>query len=359
MIAVGDCFPNGRFYADGAPISPRFAETLALMREADVRFGNFEMPLTARGNPAEKLAAIRADPGIAVDVKELGFDLLSLANNHAFDYGMEGLSDTTAALTGIGVRTVGAGSSLAEATSPLIIPVRDARVGFLAFSCLVAAGTAASAERGGVAPIHVNSGYEINPYWAAEEPGEPGMVTIRTHPDADDQARAEDLVRQLRAEVDILCVSVHWGYGSSKRLAEYQRPLGHALIDAGADAVLGNHVHAVQGIEIYREKPILYSPGTFIGRQIPVDLREQTELMRDILLAMSPDGYLAKLDFGAGGSCSVSLVPISIDEHGLPVVARGDVLDRILSRVYEHSAQLDTKVGLVAGSIVPLSRVAA
>jgi poly-gamma-glutamate capsule biosynthesis protein CapA/YwtB (metallophosphatase superfamily) len=133
------------------------------------------MPLTNRGTPLEKLAAIRADPDIAADVKELQFDVLSLANNHAFDYGIDGLLDTMTALDGAGARTIGAGAALGDATKPCVVDVNDIRVGFVAFSCLVAAGAAASAERGGVAPIHVSSGYEINPYWAAEEPGEPMM----------------------------------------------------------------------------------------------------------------------------------------------------------------------------------------
>lgn len=359
IAAVGDCFPNSRFYVSGAPISPTFVQTLDVMRQADIRFANFEMPLTVRGAPLEKLAAIRADPEIATDVQELGFDVLSLANNHAVDYGLEGLTDTIAALRRIGVRTVGAGTSLAEATGLVIVDVNGVRVGFVAFSCLVAPGAGASAERGGIAPIHVNSGYEINPYWAAEEPGEPMMVTIRTHANPEDQAVAEAVIRKARQEVDVLCVSVHWGYGNSEELAEYQRPLGHAFIDAGADAILGNHVHAVQGIELYKGKPILYSPGTFIGRQIPIDLSEVTDLMRRILLSMSPDGYIARLDFQRDGSSSVALIPTSVDGNGLPVLATGEVLERIVSRVTQHSALLDTDLALEGAVLVPHDRVRA
>src|ERR1700687_4715639 len=98
VAVVGDCFPNARFYAAGAPISAGFTETLAVMRAADLRFANFEMPLSTRGQPLEKLAAIRAAPEIAVDVEEVGLDIVSLANNHAFDYGPEALADTISAL---------------------------------------------------------------------------------------------------------------------------------------------------------------------------------------------------------------------------------------------------------------------
>jgi poly-gamma-glutamate capsule biosynthesis protein CapA/YwtB (metallophosphatase superfamily) len=353
IAVAGDCFPNARFYADGAPISAGFARTLDLLAPADLRFANFEMPLSTRGQPLEKLAAIRAHPEVAADVAEVGFDVVSLANNHAFDYGPEALADTIGALARIGVKHLGAGMSLTEAARPLVVERDGVRVGFAAFSCLVAAGAAAAADRGGVAPIHVRSGYEVNPYWEIEEPGEPLMVTIRTRADEDDQAFAEDVVRRLRDEVDLLFASIHWGYGASDELAEYQQPLGHALLDAGADAIFGNHVHAVQGIELYDGKPILYSPGTFIGRQIPVDASEAGELMQRILAMMSPDGYVGRLAFAEDGSCSVALVPTSIDENGLPLLAEGAVHERIVERIVAHSSRLGTELVLEDGTLVP------
>ena len=109
-IAVGgDCFPNARFYRDGEPISAGFARTLELVREADLRFANFEMPLSERGRPLDKLAAIRAHPAIAEDVAKVGFDVVSLANNHTYDHGWEALEDTMDALDRIGV-TLGPGT---------------------------------------------------------------------------------------------------------------------------------------------------------------------------------------------------------------------------------------------------------
>ena len=353
IVAVGDCFPNARFFVDGEPISPGFARTIELIGEADLCFANYEMPLSDRGTPMEKLAAIRADPEIAVDVERVGLDVASLANNHALDYGPEALADTMSNLESIGVRHLGAGMSLDEAIRPLILEVKGRRVGFVAYSCLVAAGAAAAVDRPGVAPIHVHSGYEVNPYWEIEEPGEPLMVTIRTRADNAEQAAAEAAIRRLRPEVDVLCASIHWGYGASDDLAEYQRPLGHALIDAGADAIIGNHVHAVHGIEVYKGKPILYSPGTFIGRQIPVDASEASELILGILASMSPDGYAARLTFDGEGNCSVALVPTSIDEKGLPLIAEGAILERIVARVVRHSAKLGTELELVGGELVP------
>src|SRR2546429_2845920 len=138
------------------------------------------MPLSTRGQPLEKLANIRADPMIADDIGRLGLDVVSIANNHMMDYGAEALADTIASLEKQGIAHVGAGPTIAQAVEPVIVDVRGRRVGFLAFTCLVAPGAGATGSGPGVAPIHVHSAYEINPYWQAEEPGEPAMVTIRT-----------------------------------------------------------------------------------------------------------------------------------------------------------------------------------
>ncbi len=354
-VAVGgDIFANGRFYADDRPISPTFDDVTAITDAADVFFANYEMPLSTRGQPIEKLANIRADPMIAPDIGRLGLDIVSIANNHMMDYGPEAMADTIACLDAQGIAHVGAGPTIARAVEPVIVDVRGRRIGFLAFTCLVAPGAGATDSGPGVAPIHVQSAYEINPYWQAEEPGEPAMVTIRTFADAGEQAFAEECVRALRKEVDVLCLSLHWGYGGlSSRIAEYQRPLGHAMIDAGADIILGNHVHAVQGVEWYRGKVILYSPGTFVGRQLPPESEggEITDLVRSLLADMSPDGFLTVIELDDSGGYDLRMIPTSLDSNGLPLIAAADVLDRIAQRVIEWSAKLETRVELVDGEL--------
>jgi poly-gamma-glutamate capsule biosynthesis protein CapA/YwtB (metallophosphatase superfamily) len=354
-IAIGgDIFANGNFYADGRPISPTFDDVTAITGAADVFFANYEMPLSTRGQPIEKLANIRADPAIAPDIGRLGLDVVSIANNHMMDYGPEAMADTIACLDAQRIAHVGAGPTIAQAAAPVIVDIRGRTIGFLAFTCLVAPGAGATGSSPGVAPIHVQSAYEINPYWQAEEPGEPAMVTIRTFADDREQAFAEESVRALRKQVDVLCLSLHWGYGGlSSRIAEYQRPLGCAMIDAGADIIMGNHVHAVQGVEWYRGKAILYSPGTFIGRQLPPESEggEITDLVRSLLADMSPDGFLTIVDLDEAGGYDLRMIPTSLDSRGLPVVAAGDLLDRVAQRVIEWSAKLETRVELVDGEL--------
>jgi len=354
LAVGGDIFANGRFYVDDRPVSQTFDDVMAITNAADVVFANYEMPLSTRGRPIEKLANIRADPAIAADIGRLGLDVVSIANNHMMDYGPEAMADTIACLDEQGIAHVGAGPTMTKAVEPFVVDVGGRKIGFLAFTCLVAPGAGATEAGPGVAPIHVHSAYEINPYWQAEEPGEPGMVTIRTFADTAEQRFAEERVRALRNEVDVLCLSLHWGYGGlSSRIADYQRPLGHAMIDAGADIVMGNHVHAVQGVEWYRGKAIVYSPGTFVGRQLPPESEggEITDLVRSLLADMSPDGFLTVLEIDGSGGYDLRMIPTSLDGNGLPVLAASDILERIAQRVIEWSAKLGTHVELVDGEL--------
>jgi poly-gamma-glutamate capsule biosynthesis protein CapA/YwtB (metallophosphatase superfamily) len=353
MAVVGDCFPTDRFYANGLPLTEGFDRTLQQIQATDLRFGNFEPPLSERGTPAEKLAAIRSHPSVAQDFNRLNFDIVTLANNHVTDYGPDALADTIRIFDDLGVRHVGAGPTLDDAVAPAIIEHNGVRLGFIAFTCLAAPNARATDGKPGVAAIRVHSGYEVDPLWEIEEPGEPLMVTIRTRADDTDTRFALARIADLRSRVDFLCVSLHMGYGGANELAEYQRPLSHAVIDAGADAIFGNHTHAVQGIELYNGKPILYSPGTFIGRQEPFDTTTMSDSMLKIVAQLSPDGYVARLRVSKDGSSSLELLPISVDDHGLPLLAEGEVADRIFARVRAHSAKLDTPVELREGRIVP------
>src|SRR2546423_15271668 len=118
------------------------------------------------------------------------------------------------------------------------------------------------------------------------------------------------------------------------------------MIEAGADIILGNHVHAVQGVEWYRGKAIIYSPGTFIGRQLPPESEggEITDLVRGLLADMSPDGLITLIDVDAAGDYTARIVPTSLDSHGLPVIAADEALEPISQRVIEWSAQHGNKV---------------
>jgi poly-gamma-glutamate capsule biosynthesis protein CapA/YwtB (metallophosphatase superfamily) len=323
----------------GRAMSLAFARAGARVAANDITSDDLEMPLSDLGHPKEKLIAFHASPDIAPDLKQAGFDVLALANNHSMDYGHEALLDTIVTLDRLGIRHVGAGKSLAEAVAAEIVEVKGRRIGFVAFSSLLPLGASAGELRPGMAPIHVHVAYEVNPYYEMEEPGNPPRV--KTWADAGDLAAFEDVIRELRSQVDFLAVSAHWGFGAGEELAEYQRPLGQALIDAGAEVVIGNHVHAIHGIEVYNGKVILYSPGNFIAQQPREGL---SAFALSVLDGMSTDGYAAWLDVAGDGRYTVRITPTVTDEQGLPVIARGEAFDRIAERLARLSAELGTIV---------------
>lgn len=353
LLAVGDLVPSRPLFTSGnASGVSGFEETVNWIQRADIAFGDLEMPLSTQGHPREKLITFRASPDLAKDLRRCGFDVLSLANNHSMDYGQEALFETMQRLDDQGIHHIGAGHNVSEAQAPVILKVNGQRVGFVTWSCLLPVGAAATADRPGLAPIHVQIAYEVNPYIEMEEPGNPPVV--RTWTAEDDRRLALQQIRQLRQQVDFLAVSIHWGYGAGEDLAEYQQPLGHAIIDAGADIVLGNHVHAIHGVEVYNGKAILYSPGNFIAQQP----RESASAAALALYAeMSPDGYMAWLEVNEDGNYGLRLIPTSTNAQGLPELARGSSFSQIADHIRQLSQKLGTDVDVREEEIViPVSR---
>jgi poly-gamma-glutamate capsule biosynthesis protein CapA/YwtB (metallophosphatase superfamily) len=348
MAAVGDVVLTRPFaHRDRADLDPRFRAVLDQLAAADLRFGDLETVLSRNGYPGEKIVVLRADPDRVEDLTAMGFDVFSLANNHSVDFGQDALLETIDVLESNGIRTVGAGKDLDSAVAPVVVERNGARIAFVACTALLPIGSAAAPNRPGLAPMHIHTAFEVNPYYQMEEPGHPPIV--RTTPDATDLARIAQQVSTARAEADFVVVSVHMGFGFADELAEYERTLSHALIDAGADIVLGNHVHAIHGIENYRGKAILYSQGNFVAQQ-PRE-GEPPEVIA-LYEQMSDDAYLAVLDVAADGSYGLRLTPVFVNEEGLPVVAEGADFQRIADHVVRLSAQLDTAVAVEGDALV-------
>jgi poly-gamma-glutamate synthesis protein (capsule biosynthesis protein) len=346
MAAVGDVVLT-RPFTGRDNVDPRFFSMVDLLGSADLAFANLETVLSHSGYPREKIITLRADPKLVDDLKQMHFDVLSLANNHTVDFGEDALLASIDLLEGNGIRTVGGGKDLDAALAPAILEANGSRVAFLAATCLLPVGSAASAERPGLAPIHIRTTLEVDPYIQMEEPGHAPLV--HTAPYAADLTRVCERIEAAKAAADFVVVSVHMGFGFTEHLAEYEPLVAHALIDAGADLVLGNHVHAIHAIETYRGKAILYSPGNFVAQQ---PREGQPPEVLEIYRQMSDDAYFAMIDVAADGGYRLQIVPTVVNDDGLPVRAEGESFDRIVERITRLSAPLGTVCRLQGDTLV-------
>lgn len=248
LMFTGDNLLGGRMgdaiarYGEQYP----YAKVSNVLRQADLLFGNLECPITdyphaTPGKSAESISqkrdfAFKASPEHAARIlKDAGFDVLSLANNHAMDYQSQGLMQTIEELKRYGIVYVGAGRNLQEASSARILTVGGVRLGILAYSMIVPAKSAATSNSAG----------------------------IHAHPKGFSGEMAA-AIRGLRAKVDVVVVSYHWGKEGRYTSERYQVEAAKGAVDAGAQIVVGHHPHRIQGIEFYKGGVILYSLGNFL-----------------------------------------------------------------------------------------------
>ena len=205
------------------------------MQQADLTCVNLEFCLSDRGEPmAGKKYTFRAKPERAEILKELGVDLANLANNHIYDYGTDAFLDTLSILDENGIAHAGAGANAAEAEEPFYTEIEGRTVAVV---------SATRAEK-----------YILTPEAGEETPG-----VFRCY----DMTNVLQKVREAKERADIVIAYIHWGTEYSENLETAQTEGARALVDAGADVVLGAHPHCLQGMEFYEGKPILYSLGNY------------------------------------------------------------------------------------------------
>jgi poly-gamma-glutamate capsule biosynthesis protein CapA/YwtB (metallophosphatase superfamily) len=258
--AVGDVFVNRPDPGNA------FRGCDKLLQKLDLVFGNCEgayadSPHFAPSAGWRVVAPLACGGGLG----EAGFHVMALANNHILDAGHEGLFDTRKLLESQGILAIGAGADLNQALAPAIVERQGQRIGFLSYASVYQAGYEARKGTPGLAPLRVHSHYYI-PDWDAYGKVEPGVPPeVRTIPFPEDLERMGTAIAELRSKTDIVIVSHHWGRaGRPAILTGYERIVGRAAIDAGADIVLGHHHHFLRGIEIYRDRPIYYGLGHFV-----------------------------------------------------------------------------------------------
>jgi poly-gamma-glutamate synthesis protein (capsule biosynthesis protein) len=304
IAAVGDIMLGGT----GTPEFERFGydypfdKTRALFKRSHIVFGNLEGPLThADHAPVAKKYVYRSPPEkVAPALLNAGFNVVSLANNHAMDQGVEGLRHTIEALDLVGIKHTGGGMNLAEARKPAILETRGAHVAFLAYTLTFP-----------------------EEFWATNDrPGSPFGH--------ESQVRAD--IAAAKQQADIVLVSFHWGQEGKTELRDYQKQLGRAAIDAGAAAVIGHHPHVLQGVERYKHGVILYSLGNFaFGTYGPEAFRSA----------------IAELTFRDKKLAEVRLHPLNVRNAEVvfqPLPLAGSQADKVVAELQQASKPLGTVI---------------
>lgn len=235
VVAVGDLLLAGALLPlrDRHGTDSPFLHVRDWLRAKDVAVGNLEVPLTR----AQSLTAgkdpqairegrdyvFRAPPELAHSLQRAGFDVLSLANNHAMDYGPQGLLETLRVLRAAGIRPVGAGRNTEEATRAVVWQSSGVELAFLAASEVLPLASVATRDSPGIA---ASRGYHGGRDW---------------------RARLLDRVRAHAAAGRVVVTSVHWGTERASVPDREQVELAAALAAHGAHAVLGHHPHVLQG----------------------------------------------------------------------------------------------------------------
>jgi hypothetical protein len=247
LHAVGDIGPER---PDPVTI---FRHVKDVIRKGDINFAQLEVNLSTRGSGRMKENA--RDPRIAGAMKNAGFNVVSFASNHSLDAGVDAFLDTLHNLKKEDLPVIGAGRNIEEARRPAIFDVKGTRVACLGYNSVLKENYWADVNRPGCAPLRAYTFYE---QMVPSQPGTPARV--HSFPYRNDLEAMKEDVRKAKKQADVVVVSMHCGVHFTPALiAEYQRDIAHAAVDAGADLVLHHHAHILKGIEVYAGKVIFYS----------------------------------------------------------------------------------------------------
>jgi hypothetical protein len=300
LAAVGDVMLD-RGVADAIArnglygILPDVAEQL---QRADIAFANLECPLAAAGPRDTARAVFRADPKTVAVLLQGGFDIVSLANNHALDSGPAALVETIDHLEDAGIAYVGAARDSANGSDPVFLDAQGARIGFLAYA-------------------------DLDFQYGSRSKVDADLMRLRAQ------------VAAATERCDLLVVSFHWGVQDSDVPTQRQVDVARAAIDAGADLILGHHPHVLQGAEIYKNRLVLYSMGDFVF---------------DARTADEAESGIFEVYYRPGEGLRLWMTPVSISRWRMgPEYPAAAERDRILLRFARLSAARGTSVRIADG----------
>ena len=214
-----------------------FLKIYGALNGNDIVFGNLEGPISSNGKNQGSKYSFRADPRVVSGLVFSGFNVLSLANNHIWDYGQSALLDTLDILTKNNILVVGVGENYDRANEIVIKEVKGVKIGFLAYTDLYPQSFRAGKNYAGISDFNL-----------------------------------EKIIKEISSAkasstADLIFVSLHWGDEYVSQPNETQKNIAQKLVEAGADVIVGHHPHVVQSFEGYKTGLIFYSLGNFIFDQ--------------------------------------------------------------------------------------------
>ncbi|GKU79891.1 CapA family protein [Paenibacillus sp. L3-i20] len=283
-----------------------YEKAMLYLSEPDLLAGNLELPITKRGTPlVGNKYVYKGLPEALPALRDAGFDVFSLANNHALDQGVEGMVDTITHLDEAGISHMGTGNNDTEAFAPVIKEVKGIKVAYIGVSNVI-------------------------PF--AEQKADKNVAGIA---ETYETKRAAAAIESAKKQADIVVVMVHWGEMETDQPKPYQKNNARIYIDAGADLVIGSHPHVLQGFETYKGKWIAYSLGNFVFTNYPKGALAETGVL---------DASCTK-----EADCKLSFNPMIVTEVQ-PTPLEGEdakaLLDRLTSISFGVKLEED-------GSIVP------
>ncbi len=273
ICVAGDWAPIRQFRTviETAPCAV-YGDLLPSLQAADLSIVNLEAPLSDRGTPVDKSGSVfKGEEKHIAGLTAVPFDVVTLANNHVFDYGIDAFSDSLEVLEKNAIQHTGAGMTSEEAARPLVVEINGIKVGIVNFS----------------------EGEDLT----AAIDGSPGVMGW-------DLETVTRTVSALKKEVDFVLVISHCGIEYIPFPPPYVVSAFRKVVDAGADFVVGHHPHVPQGVSFHKGRPICYSLGNFVFYQ-------ETELKYRKL------GYLVKIGINKESLVSMELLPYKINPHGL------------------------------------------
>ena len=391
---------------------PEFLFLRDLIQDSDAAFVNLEVlfhqfepeiiPATQSGG-----TYMQADPAIANELTWMGFDMVSMANNHTGDYGYGGLRSTTRTVEAAGLVHAGTGENLAEARRPGYLETPGGRIALISAASTFPDGSRAGHQRKdirgrpGLSPIRYDRIYQITPdQMSALRDYREGTGSSRgegerlrlfgetfvvgdesgslTTPNEEDLAEIVASVKEAKRQANIVIFSSHSHESgrTNNYPADFIITVAHAVIDAGADIFLAHGPHVLRGIEIYKGKPIFYSLGDFVfqnetvSRQ-PWDNYESRGLGPDAVAQDFYDArqrtggfparqqvwesFVASVRFQGDELAGVDLHPITLGhgldrpQRGRPLLATGDLARKIIDETREYSQPFGTEIDFVNG----------